>query len=69
MEGFARALHTALTLDAGTQAARVAAAQATAAVFSEANFDRELASAWQRLLGPQAQAFQMPTVTSKRGEA
>jgi glycosyltransferase involved in cell wall biosynthesis len=69
MEGFARALHTALTLDAGTQAARVAAAQATAAAFSEANFDRELGIAWQRLLGPQAQAFQMPTELSKRGEA
>ena len=69
MEGFARALHTALTLDADAQAARVAAAQATAAAFSEANFDSELASAWQHLLGPQAQSFQMRKVLSERGGA
>lgn len=69
MEGFARALHAALTLDADAQNAIVIAAQATAAAYSEANFDRELASAWQHLLGHQAQAYQMPEMPGVRGGA
>jgi hypothetical protein len=69
IEGFARALHTALMLDASAQDAITSAAKAAAAAYSEANFDRELASAWQHLLGQQAHAFQLPKVPSERGEA
>lgn len=50
-EDFARALHTALTLDAQEVDTMVTAARATAAGFSEVNFDRQLAAAWQHLLG------------------
>ncbi|CAD5371027.1 Glycos_transf_1 domain-containing protein [Rubrivivax sp. A210] len=65
LEGFARALHTALTLEAGAVSARVAAAQATAAAFSEASFDRQLAAAWQHLLGRQAPAYRLAAVPDR----
>lgn len=65
LEGFARALHTALTLEAGAVSARVAAGQASAAAFSEANFDQQLAAAWQHLLGWQAPAYRLAGVPDR----
>lgn len=69
IEGFARALHAALTLDADAQASMVSAAQATAATFSEAHFDHELFSAWRHLLGPQVPAYQLPKRPDEMGGA
>lgn len=59
-EGFAHALHQALTLGAGAVAVRVQAGQATAAAFSEARFQSELGRAWETLLGDTATHYRLP---------
>ena len=59
-EGFAHALHQALTLGAGAAAVRVQAGQATAAAFSEARFQSELGRAWERLLGETVSQYRLP---------
>ena len=59
-EGFAHALHQALTLGAGAAAVRVQAGQATAAAFSEARFQSELGRAWETLLGDTATHYRFP---------
>ena len=59
-EGFAHALHQALTLGAGAIAVRVQAGQATAAAFSEARFQSELGRAWETLLGDTATHYRLP---------
>ena len=58
-EGFAHALHQALTLGAGAAAVRVQAGQATAAAFSEARFQSELGRAWERLLGETVNQYRL----------
>ena len=62
-EGYALALHQALTLEAGAAAIRVRAGQATAAAFGEARFQSELAGAWERLLGDTATQYRLPQDT------
>lgn len=59
-EGFAHALHQALTLGAGAIAVRVQAGQATAAAFNEARFQSELGRAWETLLGDTATHYRLP---------
>jgi hypothetical protein len=59
-EGFAHALHQALTLGAGAAAVRVQAGQATAAAFSEARFQSELGRTWERLLGETVSQYRLP---------
>ena len=55
----ALAIASLLAMDAPQQAARVQAGQATAGLFDEANFDRQLNDAWTHLLGDAAAAYQL----------
>jgi glycosyltransferase involved in cell wall biosynthesis len=59
----ALAIGRLLAMDVLQQAARVQAGQATAALFSDANFDAQLNAAWYQLLGDAAAAYKLGAST------
>lgn len=61
LEGFARALASALEMDAQETQRRLASGRATAAGFSQDRFESELDAAWRCLLGEQSRRYRSST--------